>query len=102
MTTFDDREKSFEKKFVLDEEKIFKINSRRNRYLAEWVSNILNYNEDQTKNYISEVIKSDFEKPGDDDVFQKVKKDLSTKNISDIDLRSKMDEFFEKARKEFS
>ncbi len=102
MTTFDDREKSFEKKFVLDEEKIFKINSRRNRYLAEWVSNILNYNEDQTKNYISEVIKSDFEKPGDDDVFQKVKKDLSTKNISDTDLRSKMDEFFEKARKEFS
>ena len=35
MNIFDDRKKSFEKKFARDEEKIFKINAKRNKYLGE-------------------------------------------------------------------
>ncbi len=60
MSEFDKRQKGFEKKHVMDEEKKFKIESRRNKYIGEWVSDILNYNEDQKKNYIQEVIKADF------------------------------------------
>ena len=52
MSTFDEREKSFEKKFAYDEEKQFKISARRNKYLGEWASKILNYNSDQEKEYI--------------------------------------------------
>ena len=47
MSTFDEREKSFEKKFAHDEEKQFKISARRNKYLGEWASRILNFNSDQ-------------------------------------------------------
>ena len=36
MTTFDDREKSFEKKFAMDQDLKFKAESRRNKALAEW------------------------------------------------------------------
>ena len=34
MTTFDEREKSFEKKFAMDEELKFKAEQRRNKLLA--------------------------------------------------------------------
>ena len=60
MSSFDERKKSFEKKFVFDEEKQFKISARRNKYLAEWASKILNYNSDQEKEYIQTEIKADF------------------------------------------
>ncbi len=36
MTTFDEREKSFEKKFAMDQDLRFKAESRRNKLLAEW------------------------------------------------------------------
>ena len=86
MSTFDEREKSFEKKFAYDEEKQFKISARRNKYLGEWVSSILKFNSDQEKEYIQAVIKSDFKEEGDEDVFQKIKNDLKIHNISDNDL----------------
>ena len=61
MNKFDDREKSFEKKFAHDEELKFKVSARRNKYIGEWVSKELGYNSDQEKEYIQSVIKADFE-----------------------------------------
>jgi len=100
MNNFDDREKGFERKFVNDQEVEFKINAKRNKLLANWVANILKFNEEQKKNYITEVIKSDFQEAGDQDVFKKIKKDLEGKNIQDTEIRQKMSEFLETAKKE--
>ena len=102
MSSFEDRKKSFEKKFAHDQELQFKVSARRNKYLGEWVSQILNYNSDQEKEYIQSVIKADFAEAGDEDVFRKIKKDLKEKNISDEELRKKMDELNEKAKTDFS
>ena len=52
MNKFDDREKSFEKKFAKDQELQFKVSAKRNKYLGEWASKILNYNSDQELYYI--------------------------------------------------
>ena len=101
MSTFDERKKSFEKKFAYDEEKQFKISARRNKYLGEWVSSILKFNSDQEKEYIQAVIKSDFKEEGDEDVFQKLKGDLKKYSISDNEIREKMKELNEKAKSEF-
>ena len=101
MSTFDDREKGFEKKFAHDEELQFKINARKNKYLGLWVSQILGYDPKKEKEYIESVIKADFEEAGDEDVFRKLKADLSAHNIPDEDIRKKMDELNEKARSEF-
>ena len=101
MSSFDERKKSFEKKFAYDEEKQFKISARRNKYLGEWVSSILKFNSDQEKEYIQAVIKSDFKEEGDEDVFQKIKNDLKMHNISDNEIREKMKELNEKAKSEF-
>ena len=71
MSNFKDREKSFEKKFVLDEEVKFKIEARRNKLIGEWVSDIFGYSESQREANIQAVIAWDFKKAGDEDVFEK-------------------------------
>jgi len=102
MSSFEDRKKSFEKKFAHDQELQFKVSARRNKYLGEWVSQILNFNSDQEKEYIQSVIKADFAEVGDQDVFRKIKDDLKAKNVSDEELRKKMDELNEKAKTDFN
>ena len=101
MNTFDERKKSFEKKFAHDEELQFKVSARRNKYIGQWASQILGYNSDQEKEYIQSVIKADFAEAGDEDVFRKVKADLKNHNITDEEIRKKMDELNEKAKSEF-
>ena len=101
MSSFDEREKSFEKKFAHDEELQFKVSARRNKYIGEWASKILGYNLDKEKEYIQSVIKADFAEAGDEDVFRKIKEDLKDQNISDEDIRKKMDELNEKAKSDF-
>ena len=82
MNKFDEKEKSFEKKFAMDEELQFKIAARSNKYLGEWASSMLGKNEEETKNYIQEIIKADFEEAGDEDVFRKIKKDFENKGTN--------------------
>ena len=102
MSSFDDRKKGFENKFAHDEEKIFKISAKRNKYLGEWASKILGYDEERQKEYIQEVIKADFAEAGDEDVYRKISSDLKDKNISEQEIRNKMQEFNEKASSELS
>ena len=101
MNTFDDRKKSFEKKFVRDEELEFKISARKNKYLGDWASKILGHQDEKEKDYIQSVIKADFAEAGDDDVFRKLKEDLKDHNISDEEIRKQMDELNEKAKSDF-
>ena len=101
MSSFDERQKSFEKKFAHDEELQFKVNARRNKYLGQWASKLLGYDEEKEKDYIQSVIKADFAEVGDEDVFRKIQADLKGHNISDDDIRNKMKEFNEKAKSEF-
>ena len=101
MSSFDEREKSFEKKFAHDQELQFKVSARRNKYIGEWASKILGYDEAKEKEYIQSVIKADFAEAGDEDVFRKIKEDLKNHNIQDEDIKSKMNEFNEKAKSEF-
>ena len=103
MNKFDDREKSFEKKFVKDEELQFKVAARANKYLAEWVSLQLGKNEEEKISYIQEVIKADMEEAGSEDVFRKIKKDfqVASVNIEDSEIRNQMDKALLRAKEDF-
>jgi hypothetical protein len=76
MTTFDDREKAFEAKFKLDQDAQFKVNNRRNRLLGLWVASQLGKSGADADAYAKEIVLADFDKPGDDDVVERVLKDL--------------------------
>jgi hypothetical protein len=103
MSRFDEREKSFEKKFQIDEELKFKVQSRSNKYLAEFVSEKLNKNEEETKNYIREIIKADMEEAGQEDVFRKIKEDFQKASVSieDSEIRDQMEKALLRAKKDF-
>ncbi len=101
MEKFEERKKSFEKKFAHDEELKFKVASRRNKYLGQWVSKKLGFNEEKEKKYIESVIKADFQEAGDEDVFRKIQIDLKDQNVSDEEIRKKMNELNEKAKSDF-
>jgi len=100
MSTFDDREKGFEKKFALDAEQEFKAAARRNRLLGEWAAGLMGLQ--STEEYVRAVVKSDFEQPGDDDVLRKVFEDLKGSGVEmrESDVRKKMDELLAQAREQ--
>lgn len=75
MTTFDDRQKSFEKKFERDQDLQFRVNARKNKLLGLWAAGVMGKSD--AESYAKEVVLADFEKPGDDDVVQKLVKDLA-------------------------
>lgn len=103
MSSFDDRKKGFEKKFIHDEEMQFKVNAKRNKYLGEWVAEKLGKKDQNKETYVQEVIKSDFAEPGDEDVFRKIQKDLKESGIEILDqeIRDQMVSCFERAKKDF-
>ena len=103
MNKFDERKKSFEKKFQMDEELQFKIAARSNKYLGEWASLKLGKNEEEKKNYIQEIIKSDLEEAGQEDVFRKIKKDFQAASISveDKEIRNQIEKASARAKEDF-
>ena len=103
MSKFNEREKSFEKKFAKDQELQFKVSARRNKYLAEWAGLKLGKNDEQKQNYIQELIKADMEEAGDEDVFRKIKKDFenSAINMDDSEIRNQMSLALERAKEDF-
>lgn len=79
MTGFDEREKGFEAKYRQDQEAQFKVRALRNKLLGLWAADLIKPTDiDQ---YVKEVRLSDLEKPGDDDIIDKVLHDFNEKRI---------------------
>ena len=94
MTTFDEREKAFEDKYKHDQELQFKVEVRRNKLLGLWVAELLGLSGTDAEAYAKEVVKADFEEPGDADLIRKIQGDAAPKNLdlSEHRIRKKMDE----------
>lgn len=85
MTTFDEREKAFERKFAHDEELRFKSTVRRNKLLGIWAAEKLGMSGAEAEGYVKDVIRADFEQPGDDDIIRKLRKDFDAKGVAQTD-----------------
>lgn len=89
MSSFDDRERQEESRFKHGQELAFKIRNRRNRLFGEWVAEQIGLTGESAAAYAKEVVLADFDRPGDDDVLEKVRKDLEEANVSLSDHRLK-------------
>jgi hypothetical protein len=100
MTTFDDREQGFEKRFALDQEQEFKAAARRDKALAEWAAGLMGLEGKHVAEYSKAVVKSDVERHGEDDVLRKVFEDLKGSGVamSEGEVRMKMAELLAVAR----
>ena len=104
MNGFEDRNKGFEAKYKVDQEYEFKVIARCNRLLGAWAAEQMGLSGDAANSYAREVVDADFEKPGQDDVVEKVLGDFSDKGIAidEAALRKKMDELRAVAREQLS
>ena len=96
MNTFDDRKKAFESKYANDAEMQFKVMAKRNKFVGLWAAELLGKSGNDAENYAMEVIKSDMEEAGDEDVIRKVKGDLGNL-ATDEEIRAKLNECYGKA-----
>ena len=91
MSTFDDRENAFESKFAHDAEMQFKADARRNKLVGLWAAELLGKEGDEANAYAAEVVKSDFEEAGHEDVYRKLFNDVG--HLTDeTTIRTKMAE----------
>ena len=95
MTTFDQRERAFERKFAQDEELRFRANARRNRFIGLWAAKKLGLLGSEAESYAKALVTTDVDKPGSESVLEKVGADLKSKGIaeSDDEIRRLMEEF---------
>jgi hypothetical protein len=102
MTGFDDREKAFENKYKHDQELKFKVNARRNKLLGEWAGRQFGLSGDALADYAKSVVMSDFDRPGDDDVLQKVAADCKTHGLAlgEGAIRAEMEKLLEVAKQQ--
>ena len=102
MTTFNDREKSFEKKFQHDQELQFKVNARKNKLLGLWAAGLIGKAGADAEAYAKDVVMADFEKPGDSDVMNKLMTDLAAagKPMEEHSIRKQGERLLEEAKKQ--
>ena len=93
MTTFDDRERAEEAKFVRDEEMQFRIHARRNRLLGVWAAERMGLDAAETEAYAKSVVQADFEEAGDEDVIRKLLGDViaAGSDTSEAEIRTMLD-----------
>ncbi len=99
MSGFDKRREGYESKFAHDQDLKFKATARRNKLLGLWAAEKLGISGEAADAYAKEVVKSDFEEAGDDDVFRKIRKDFDAKSVSvsDHQIRREMEDLMVKA-----
>ena len=102
MNTFDDRKKGFEAKYQHDQEAQFKIRAIRNKLVGEWAASLIKPEDEDI--YVKEVRLSDLEKPGDDDIIDKLLNDFELKNlgIEKLEIIKKIEECERLAVEKFS
>ena len=98
MNAFDKRREGFEHKFAHDEEVRFKVRARRNKLLGLWAAQKLGLGGDAAEAYAKEIVFADFEGPGEDGMFARIRRDFDAKAVaqSDHQIRRTMEELMAK------
>jgi hypothetical protein len=101
---FEERKTAAEAKFKHDEEFKFKVMARRNKLLGLWAAGLMGIDGADAEAYAKQVVVSDFDEPGDDDVLRKVLGDLQAKGRSEDEtaVRRQMDKLLDQAKHEMT
>lgn len=87
MTSFADRERSFEAQFARDAELQFRVMARRDKLLGLWAAEKRGLGAADADVYARSVVQEDFKEAGDEDVVRKVTGDLAALGVSEHDVR---------------
>ncbi len=104
---FENREKSYEAKYKMDEEQAFKVQARRNKLLGLWLADKFGIEGEAAEAYAKDVVIADLDEPGDEDVIRKVMADIAehSADISEDTIREQLETLestaFEQIKAEF-
>jgi hypothetical protein len=100
MSQFDDRQRAAETKYQLDQELEFKAQARRAKLVGLWAAGHMGLSGDAAADYAKSVVVADLEEAGVEDLFRKIRGDLDLHSVqlSDHQIRAKMDECLAEAR----
>jgi hypothetical protein len=99
VTTFDQRERGFEKLFAQEAELMFKASARRNRLVGLWAAEKLGLSGRDAEVYANALVMADLNKSISDGVFKKLRSDFKIRGVaqSDHQIRRTLDEFMKQA-----
>lgn len=100
MTTFDQREEAFERKFAHDEEMLFRAVARRNKLVGLWAAEKLGKTGEEAHAYAREVVLATSQKGGEAEVVRKLGADLAGTGTGDAEVRAAMDRFLAQAKQD--
>ncbi len=100
MSQFDDRKRAQETKYQLDQELEFKAQARRAKIVGLWAAGLMGLADQAAEDYAKSVVIADLEEAGAEDLFRKIRGDLDLHavQLSDHQIRAKMDEALAEAR----
>jgi hypothetical protein len=82
MTGFNDRKDAFESKYAHEEKHSFEMEAKCAKIFGLWVANKLGLEGPDAQTYANEVVTANLEKPGLEDMIEKVQKDLEIKGVT--------------------
>ena len=102
MSSFDERERGFERKFERDQELAFKIRARRDRLFGLWAAERLGLTGDVAEAYGRGLAEADAPKHDDDKLVAKVAGDFAAKKvgIDDVRVRVELQRFAAEAKRQ--
>jgi hypothetical protein len=99
MSIFNEREKSFEKRFAQEEDLKFRATARRNHSAGLWTAKKLGLAGAESEAYAQSIVTVDLDRPGADAVFEKIDSDLRSQGIpvSHHQIRRMLSDFMKQA-----
>ncbi len=80
--SMDDRSKALENKYAHDQQKLFRIEARTSKLLGLWAAEQLGLSNEEAEAYAKQVIASNLDEPGYDDVKRKLLHDFHEKELN--------------------
>ena len=93
MTTFDERERAAESKFVHDEELVFRAHVRRDRRIGLWAAGLMHRSGEEAAAYADSLISTEVASGGEAGIVAKILRDLAAVGIlkREAEIKAKMD-----------
>jgi hypothetical protein len=100
MSSFDEREQSFERKYQNDQEFAFKVKSRRNRIAGHWAAGLLGKSGTEADAYAAAIVAAEFGKDGEEKVIAKLTGDLAGNGIDRHRVVAELEKALAQAKQE--
>jgi hypothetical protein len=104
MTTFDERERTFETKFAHDQELRFRAIARRDKMLGLWAAELFGLTGGEAQAYANDVVALSVTLRRDEDLIAKLLAEFQAKGVtqSEHQIRRTLNEFMTKAEKQIA